>query len=239
MHTFIIQTHLDDETQSLYGYIQRFSKTVLSSYNCLIGLQPADIPNVPQFGDTPNIPLVPQFDKAPQFDKWSTQSIPLKENVNTIHVLIICGKGRDKLNGKLRKEAFKENLKLPNVTYDILNYQDLKLNITDIPKIADAISATIESYFPDRVIIPSASDLHQDHVLVATASRIGLKNYDIPEILEVYSPNNDKFISPYYDTILKLNDVEIANKKHAIERYYTEALTLVAEEKFKTLHREI
>lgn len=236
MHTFIIQTHLDDETQSLYGYIQRFSKTVLSSYNCLIGLQPADIPNIPQFGDTPNVPLEPL---VPQFDKWSTQSIPLKENVNTIHVLVICGKGRDKLNGKLRKEAFKENLKLPNVTYDILNYQDLKLNITDIPKIADAISATIQSYFPDRVIIPSASDLHQDHSLVATASRIGLKNYDIPEILEVYSPNNDKFTPSYYDTILKLNDVEIANKKHAIERYYTESLTLITEEKFGTLHREI
>ena len=157
-------------------------------------------------------------------EKYFGQDNPNEQAI----ILTICGYGRGKniaKNGAIRLAQCKRNAnELRNVRCYCLDFQDLTLNNSDIPFIADNVTKLLKTFNPEKVFIMSEGDDHQDHVLTSKGCKVALHNperYGIQEIYECPAPYSGLYHNntPVCNTSLRLSDKVMRAKIRRSERY--------------------
>lgn len=252
MKTMIVVAHLDDETICCGGLLKQISDKVKKPIKYLTDVnlnnntknQVDDLNKFSIFdylNDQNNYKLPDDITLAQPFSSpFKTTTIYYSAEIVDARVVALC-KGRDKDNSKKRSEVFREiiysDLKFG---YCINDYYDLELERYKISDIADFIQDEIKEYKPDRIIVPSEYDLHQDHVIVSKASKIAARNL-VPELLEMFNPCTKILKENYFDTSLNIR-YEHKYKIECCKKYTTEKIDtskIQKKEYFKTIWREL
>lgn len=162
-----------------------------------------------------------------------------QEDFQEVMVLVMC-KGRNKKNSLKRYKAFTKIADSLGFSYAIYDNWDLTLDTKMIPEISEAIRGEIKRFRPQRIIVPSEYDLHQDHLVVSRAGKIASRNL-VPELLEMYNPCSKPLRENYFDTALDITH-EIQQKVKLLGLYTTEKIDtseFPTKEYFKTIWREL
>ena len=152
-----------------------------------------------------------------------------------IQSLVFCnGRGQD---GIERRKVHEYCSKVLEVSDKFLNYKDLTLYIQSVPEISDIIYNEIKECKPQCILIPSESDLHQDHKFLSQTSKIAIQRYirdfQVKSLtcIEVHSPNlfsNLRSFKQYH-----LTQEEFINKCELLKLYTTEKLQPLEYEYFR------
>ena len=142
----------------------------------------------------------------------------------------------------LRRKICCEILNKFNINYSISLFKACSFDAVR-NKISNRIELEINNFQPNKVLIPSENELHQDHKLVnhicKVASKPSRHNF-IQEILEYSVPESEQFSATYYDTVLELSDEEHKLKKLNADKYSTEYIPQIPNsEKFRTIFRRL
>jgi len=150
-----------------------------------------------------------------------------------IYVLILtnANKGAPEIYSINDIKKIREEAKVANklVGTKKLFFEDLPaLNLNNYPiyKISNIIEKYINQIKPQIILIPSSSDIHEDHKLIFKAAKVAVrinKKSNLKKILsyEVLSETewneNEKLFSPNY--FIKLNNLNITKKVNAFLKY--------------------
>lgn len=96
------------------------------------------------------------------------------EDDNELMVVSLCN-GRDRENSIERVGAFSKVARKLGCSYKMCGYTDLTLDNEPLSEIADIIKEVVDDFRPEAVFCNSIDDLHQDHVVVAKATRIACR----------------------------------------------------------------
>ena len=108
-----------------------------------------------------------------------------RENPDELQILSIC-KGREGGNVEEREEAFCNVVTELGCIGTWCDYYDLTLDNVPLKELADLIADHIRRHQPERVICTSIDDIHQDHVVVAKATRIACRPFNQTTVKSLY-----------------------------------------------------
>lgn len=156
--------------------------------------------------------------------------------------IVVLSSGHDEENSIIRRKVCTELLRKFDITFSISIHKACSFD-QERSAIAGKIERTINEFQPQKILIPSDTDLHQDHKLVNSLCKIASKptrHKFINEILEYSVPESEMFSSSYYDTVLNLTDSEMIIKRACAYKYSTEHIPELPNfEKFRTIFRRL
>ncbi len=152
----------------------------------------------------------------------------LKKSGHNVHVCCLCGNGRKDSDNVIRQNAFLNNIKELDVSYNVFDNKDLTLN-------SDIVNTYIREVFSfykniDTVFTHSLCDNHFEHKLLAEQILLKCRKTKDSNINSLYTsvmPNSawtyNQFgnFTPNY--FVDISDV-IEQKKIALNRYITELI---------------
>jgi len=153
-----------------------------------------------------------------------------------VKVLTFC-KGRNDKNSQDRLSAHHQVMNELGFTSVVLSHYDMELDTLHMKDITKVIEEVVDEFCPFMVFTNCSDDIHQDHVIVSTATKIAVRpsRSKVQSLYEIQISDSQPYEHTYFDCVNDTSDVYTTTQR--LFRLYSSENTPIVEttERFKTI----